>query len=128
MKILIDKIKAGKRMRSDLGDISELKESIRKYGLIAPITLSQKLELLAGYRRLKAAQELGWTEIECNIVTARTALEKLEIEVDENILRKNFNLDELEKIREKKEELQARGIMKLYYLLRSFWNWIKSLF
>lgn len=50
------------------GNIKELKQSIEKVGLINPITINQDYELLAGRRRFQATQELGWKEIECQIV------------------------------------------------------------
>ena len=46
--------------------IDELAESIRAHGLLQPIVvrpLGTGYELIAGHRRLEAAQALGWTEI-----------------------------------------------------------------
>ncbi len=90
MKVNIDQVKIRKRLRKDIGNLSQLKESMRRRGLINPITINRKFELLAGYRRLQAARELGWRDIEAMVVSARTRLEKFEIETDENIERKNF--------------------------------------
>ena len=128
MKVRIDQIKIKKRMRVDIGAIHDLRESMRKHGLISPITVSQKFELLAGYRRLQAARELGWHEIECNIINAKSKLEKFEIETDENIYRKNFTSEELELISERRNELQSRGFKKIYYLVRRFFRWLVALF
>jgi len=115
-------------MRNDLGALDDLKKSMEKHGLITPITVDQDYKLLAGYRRLRAAVELGWDSIECGIIHVRTPLERFEIEVDENTMRKNFTPDETLKIEERRRELSARGFRKLYYLARHLFRWIKSLF
>jgi len=46
----------------DMGDLSELKESIKTLGLINPITIDKTGRLLAGKRRFAAMKELGWDE------------------------------------------------------------------
>lgn len=128
MKVNIDQVKIRKRLRKDIGNLSQLKESMRRRGLINPITINRKYELLAGYRRLQAARELGWRDIEVTVVSARTRLEKFEIETDENIERKNFTIEEMAHIDELRSELEARGLKKVWYLLRRFFRWIASLF
>jgi ParB family chromosome partitioning protein len=128
LKVSIEQIKVRKRLREDIGSLGKLKESMRKHGLINPITINRKYELLAGYRRLQAARELGWHEIEASIVGARTRREKFNIEVDENLERKGFTPHEMELIDEMRKELEARGFMKIYYLIKRFFRWIKSLF
>lgn len=127
MKISIDKIKARKRVRKDIGSIQELKESMRRRGLISPITVTKKFELLAGFRRLQAARELGWKEIECMVVSPANRLEKFEIEVDENVVRKNFTSEELDRVEELRKELSAGGLMRILYAIKRFLVWIKSL-
>ena len=68
MLIPIANIKVKRRVRKDLGSLEELKASLRTYGLLNPITINSKYELIAGERRLTAAKELGWTNIHANIV------------------------------------------------------------
>ena len=63
MLVKIDDIKIKKRVRRNLGDMDALKESLRMYGLLNPITLNENNELIAGERRLQAAKALGWTNI-----------------------------------------------------------------
>ena len=60
MKVLIDDIIIKRRIRNSLGDLTYLMESIGKYGLLNPITVTDNLELIAGYRRLQACKALGW--------------------------------------------------------------------
>ena len=59
MLVKIDDIKIKKRVRRNLGDMDALKESLRMYGLLNPITLNENNELIAGERRLQAAKTLG---------------------------------------------------------------------
>ena len=68
MLIQIKDIKIKKRVRKDLGDLSALKESLKLYGLMNPITLNKNYELIAGERRLQAATQLGWTTINANVI------------------------------------------------------------
>ena len=94
MKIEISKIKVSDRIRKDPGDINELANDIKENGLISPIAVTQDMELLAGWRRLSACKQLGWTEIEANVMTVEDALSKLKIEISENENRKEFTFSE----------------------------------
>ena len=68
MKIAISKIKIGKRLRKDLGDVDELAESIKRYDLLSPIILKRidndSYKLLAGWRRIQAYKILQKESIE----------------------------------------------------------------
>lgn len=52
-------ITVGHRHRSDLGDIDQLAESIRRDGLLQPIAITPDGVLLSGRRRLAALERLG---------------------------------------------------------------------
>ena len=71
MKIKISDIKIGKRIRMDMGNISELAENIEEEGLLTPIIVRENeggtYKLLAGYRRLRAHNELKLSTIEAII-------------------------------------------------------------
>ena len=95
MLIPIANIKVKRRVRKDLGNLEELKASLLTYGLLNPITINSKYELIAGERRLTAAKELGWTNIHANIVDNLTEIEQLEMEIEENNQRKEFTDEEL---------------------------------
>ena len=95
MLIQIKDIKIKKRVRKDLGDLSALKESLKLYGLMNPITLNKNYELIAGERRLQAATQLGWTTINANIIDNLSEIEQLEMELEENNQRKEFTDAEL---------------------------------
>ncbi len=95
MLIAIKDIKIKKRVRKDLGDLENLKDSLKTYGLLNPITINSRYELIAGERRLTAATQLGWTNIQANIVDNLSEVEELEMEIEENNQRKEFTDQEL---------------------------------
>lgn len=53
----VDKVKVGHRSRSDLGDLASLVESIKRRGLLHPIVVDSKHQLVVGGRRLAAWKE-----------------------------------------------------------------------
>lgn len=77
-------------------DVDTLKTSISKIGLINPITINLKNELLAGARRFQAVKELGWDEVPVHVVD-RDTLEQELISIDENLVRKPLTKLEFEK-------------------------------
>lgn len=94
MLVNIADIKVKKRVRKDLGDLEPLKDSLKNFGLLNPITINAKYELIAGERRLECAKLLGWQHIEANIVSISDKISLLEMELEENTVRKPF--DEIE--------------------------------
>jgi ParB family chromosome partitioning protein len=121
MKIDLNDIKIGKRVRKEIGDLTELKSSLQKYGLINPIVINSSNELISGFRRICAARELGWINIEARIMNPESRLGFLELEMHENIVRKDFTIDELREGMEKKKKLLTPNIF-----IR-IWNFIKRL-
>ncbi|WP_374208947.1 ParB N-terminal domain-containing protein [Microbacterium sp. CIAB417] len=49
--------------RHDLGDLVPLVESIRRDGLLRPLTITLDWHLICGARRLAAIQLLGWKTV-----------------------------------------------------------------
>ena len=84
MLVQIKDIKIKKRVRKDLGNLENLKDSMKIYGLMNPITLNSRYELIAGERRLQSAIQLGWTSINANIIDNLSEVEQLEMEIEEN--------------------------------------------
>lgn len=82
-------------LRTDT-DVDALKKSLESIGLIHPVTINGKNELLAGSRRLQAAVELGWTEIPVHIVDRDELVQEL-ISIDENLVRAPLKGMELER-------------------------------
>jgi len=85
--MLISKIRVGKRFRKDIGELETLKNSIKEIGLLQPIVVDEKNNLIAGQRRLEVFKKLGKLEIPVNVVKIENALKG---EYDENVVRKNF--------------------------------------
>lgn len=94
MKAAIEKIMVMERIRKEITRIPELAADIEKNGLLNPVTVMPldggELRLLAGLRRVKAAQTLGWVEIEVNVVSPADAEAALRIEISENEQREQF--------------------------------------
>ncbi len=122
MFIPIDEIRTGKRIRINEGDIFAFMNSLKKFGQLNPVIIDSRRRLIAGFRRLEAAKRLGWTTIKAIIIENPTDIEKLEIEMEENIQRKELTGEEV-----------ARGMKrleKLYHpnIFRRIWSFIKRIF
>lgn len=77
-------------------DVDLLVKSIEQVGLIHPLSVNEKKELLAGGRRFSAIKELGWDEVEVTVVT-KSDLEQELISIDENLVRKALDKLQFEK-------------------------------
>ena len=88
----------GERFRVDLGDIEELLESVRTKGIIQPVSIDENLRLLAGGRRTHVALKLGLPTIPVIIRSIEDDLDYREIELMENIHRKDFTWQEQAKL------------------------------
>lgn len=75
-------------------NLNDLAASIQRHGILQPLLVTQILgggyELVAGERRLRAAQQIGLTVVPV-IVRAAKDLEKLELSLIENIQRADLN-------------------------------------
>ena len=117
MNVRISDIKVNKRIRKDLGDIDDLKQSLKIYGLLNPITVNSRMELVAGERRLEAAKALGWERINANVLDSKTTkLKELEIELEENNQRKEFTDEELLEGYKRLERLRNPGFFYKIFL------------
>ena len=73
--------------------LQELVDSIRQHGIIQPLIVRQvgaRLELIAGERRWRAAQEVGLTQVPV-IMRSASDLEVLELSLIENLQRADLN-------------------------------------
>ena len=90
MKIQISNINIGTRQRLDLGDLTDLDSMADpNIGLIQSIGIDQNNNLLWGRRRLAKAVQLGWTEIEATVRPIESTVNHNEIELYEDICRKD---------------------------------------
>lgn len=87
----INQIQIGQRQRKSVGELDDLIESIKRVGLIHPIVVDESLNLLAGERRLTACKMLGWNEVPIRQFNELGEVERKEIELEENIRRKQLD-------------------------------------
>jgi ParB family chromosome partitioning protein len=125
MQVPIKDIIVRKRIRRDMGDIEALAESLKRYGQISPVVISKKNVLIAGGRRLEAAKYLGWRTINAVISECSDELSRLEIEVEENLQRRDFNMEEVAEATKKIYRLQHPGFLRriLNAIIR-FFKWL----
>ena len=79
-----------------MNDIDVLEESIRKYGVLTPLTVYYSPEnpagftVLSGHRRLEACERLGLTEVPVQVISApKTANDEFVSRFNANIARTN---------------------------------------
>jgi len=111
LQIKTDDIRANPaqpRADFDNNSIIRLADSIRRYGIIQPLTVRKSdkgdiyaYELVAGERRLRAARMLGYFTVPCIVIEADEQT-SAEMAIIENLLRKDLNMFE-----------QAYGFKKL---------------
>lgn len=90
MKLPLESITVGKRLREDYGDIAGLAASIEQFGLLHPIVVDEEANLVAGGRRLRAVQMLGWESVDVRDLGELSDAERAEIELEENARRKDL--------------------------------------
>ena len=95
MKVSVQEIIIRERVRREIGNLEPLMKSMQEHGQLNPITITRENELIAGHRRLLSALELQWTYIDATIVDSSTEAEKLQLELEENVHRKDFSPEEL---------------------------------
>lgn len=100
--------RAQPRADFDQNAIIRLADSIRRYGILQPLTVRVSdpediygYELIAGERRLRAAKMLGYLTVPCVIMEVSEQV-SAELAIIENLLRENLNMFE-----------QAYGFRKL---------------
>ena len=128
MKIPIEDIVVKKRIRKELVDIDALAESFKRHGQISPIVINKKNVLIAGGRRLEAAKLLGWRTVNVIVSDSVDELEMLELEIEENIQRRDFNVEEITEATKKVHKLQNPGFFRriLNAITRFFRNLFKK--
>jgi ParB family chromosome partitioning protein len=104
------------------GDIDALAESLKKFGQINPIMITDKNVLIAGGRRLEAAKSLGWRTINAIVVDVPEELSRLEYEVEENLRRQDLNPEEFAAASKRIHRLRNPGPF-----LR-FFRWLSGVF
>lgn len=88
--------------------VPHLVESIRRLGFRNPIYVAPDMTIIAGHTRLKAAQALGMTEVDCIIVSDLTEAEVREMRISDNRLAEFARWD-LDLLRDEAEWLEDDG-------------------
>ena len=96
--------------RQELGDIESLAATMQEGELYHPIIVNSNNVLIAGYRRLVAAKQLGWAEIPATKLSSLDdALAALKAERDENVQRVNYTMTEAVRLAERLEPLEKEA-------------------
>lgn len=103
LQIKVDDIRPNRaqpRAKFDQNSIIRLADSIRRYGILQPLTVRESdpddscaYELIAGERRLRAARMLGYLTVPC-IVKGASNQTSAELAIIENLLREDLNIFE----------------------------------
>src|SRR4051794_11058655 len=106
-QVPLDQITVGSRLRAEITRPTSLIYSIERIGLLHPVVLNSRMELIAGARRLAAVKHLGWKEITA-VVAANLddAVAALHAERDENLCRGPFTVGEMAEAGRRIEELE----------------------
>lgn len=87
-----DIVLSGENMREDVGELTELAESIERYGILQPLLCADTVDglvLVCGHRRLAAARRARLTEVPV-IIRKLDDDERLALMVIENVHRKHL--------------------------------------
>ena len=112
MEVRIDSVVVRKRIRSDLGDLESMMDSLRRHGQLTPILINRRSELIAGQRRLESARRLGWTSVQAVMVEQVNDQRMLELEIEENLQRRQLNEAELAAALQRLERLRQPGCLQ----------------
>lgn len=106
----ISKIRIGDRFRRQVGDLSNLADSIERIGLLQPVLIDGRHNLIAGMRRIRAFESLGRTSIPCIVYTEMPPIP--DCEIDENVRRKKFGITEVVGIKNYLRQTRRPGSRK----------------
>ena len=110
----IDSIIVGERHRRHPGDLTALIDSMKRVGLLQPVTITPDGYLICGYRRLEAAKRLGWNILRVWVRSGISdELTRLLAERDENVTHQPLAADEAAQLYEEllvlvKEDAERR--------------------
>lgn len=112
MKLVINDIIVGNRIRKNAVNIKELADDMRENGQITPITVrvdnAGSYHLVAGFRRMKAMQSIGEEKIEAYVIPEDDEERLLKMEISENEIREDFTKTERMECIRRIEEIEAK--------------------
>ena len=104
-KIPIENIHVpGSRRSVDAGKVTELAASIRRIGLLHPITVTSDHRLVAGAHRLEACRQVGMREIDCCFMDGDSLHIEL-AEIDENLIRNELDAISIGELAIRRDEI-----------------------
>jgi ParB family chromosome partitioning protein len=94
MKVKVSSLKHHPKNKEiyDLSSIDELMESISEIGLLQPLTIDTRNQVISGNRRFESIKRLGWNQVE---VIVREVQEE-----DEELLLIHFNKQRIKSFKE----------------------------
>jgi len=102
-------VKLDDRVRYDYGSLQDLAEDIQKNGLIHPPVVDEELNIVAGGRRFSAVRDvLKWDEMLVDVRKGMDDLQRKEIELAENLHRKDLTWQEAVLARKQIHELKQK--------------------
>lgn len=110
----VDSIIVGARHRRHPGDLTALIDSMKRVGILQPVTITPDGHLICGYRRLEAAKRLGWISLRVWVRSGISdELTRLLAERDENVTHQPLAADEAARLYEEllvlvKEDAERR--------------------
>lgn len=112
MKLVINDIIVGNRIRKNAVNIKELADDMRENGQITPITVrvdnAGSYHLVAGFRRMKAMQSIGEEKIEAYVIPEDDEERLLKMEISENEIREDFTKTERMECIRRIEEIESK--------------------
>ena len=94
MKVKVSSLKHHPKNKEiyDLSSIDELIESISEVGLLQPLTIDTRNQVISGNRRFESIKRLGWEEVEVEVKEVQ--------EEDEELLLIHFNKQRIKSFKE----------------------------
>lgn len=122
--VAINKIVERPGLRNVADDLASLEKSIRELGLLFPLLVNANNVLIAGYRRLEACRRAGLTTVPVlRLDVDENSLRALDILIQENLCRRDLNIEELEQLIGRKKELLGR--FRWRNPLQKMWNYFR---
>jgi ParB/RepB/Spo0J family partition protein len=84
-------VDAGDNVRTDLGDLTGLADSIREHGIMQPIVVDADMRIVSGHRRYAAAQLAGRTDVPVLVNDQIDDVTRLEMMIVENLQRTDLS-------------------------------------
>jgi ParB family chromosome partitioning protein len=116
LQLDINNIIRNKRIRKNPGDLTQLAESLEKFGQMHPVIVNKKMELISGYRRIQCAKQLHWKSVFAIVVDVNTESDKLAMELEENLRRKDFSEDEKIEAFKRLAKLNRPSAISLFFM------------